>query len=66
MTLIDVSEMERMLLVDRVDQRFMVHYGASVNQLSLRLAVLLGLDAPTPTSNPFRPDAFVRAFLPGA
>ena len=63
MTLIDVSEMERMLLVDRVGQRFMAHYGSSVNQLSLRLAVLLGLDAPTPTSNPFRPDVFVRAFL---
>ena len=63
MTLIDVSEMERMLLVDRVGQRFMAHYGASVNQLSLRLAALLGLDAPTPTSNPFRPDVFVRAFL---
>ncbi len=63
LTLIDVSEVERMLLVDRVAQRFTTHYGASVSLLTQRLGVLLGLDTLTQTSNPFRPDVFVRAFL---
>lgn len=63
LTLIDLSEVERMLLVDRVAQRFTAHYGASVSLLTQRLAVLLGLDTLTQTSNPFRPDVFVRAFL---
>lgn len=63
LSLIDLSEVERMLLVDRVAQRFAAPYGASVSLLTQRLAVLLGLDKPTQTSNPFRPDVFVRAFL---
>lgn len=63
LALIDVSEMERILLVDRVAQRFAAHYGAGVNLLTLRLGVLLGLEAPTAASNPFRPEVFVRAFL---
>lgn len=60
LSLVDLNEVERMLLVDRVAQRFAGPYGASVGELSQRLGALLDLDKP---SNPFRPEVFVRAFL---
>ena len=63
LSLIDVCEVERILLVDRVAQRFTAHYDASVSVLTQRLGVLLGLDVAAPSSNPFRPEVFVRAFL---
>lgn len=63
LTLLDLNEMERMLLVDRVAQRFAGPYAASVSLLTQRLGALLGLDKPTQASNPFRPELFVRAFL---
>ncbi|MDO8448512.1 MAG: DUF1631 domain-containing protein [Rhodoferax sp.] len=63
LSLIDVCEVERILLLDRVAQRFTAHYDASVSPLTLRLGALLGQDAPSLLSNPFRPEVFVRAFL---
>lgn len=63
LSLIDVCEVERILLLDRVAQRFTAHYDANVSPLTLRLGVLLGLDAPSLSCNPFRPEVFVRAFL---
>lgn len=63
LSLIDVGEVERILLLDRVAQRFTAHYDASVSPLTLRLGVLLGLEAPSLSSNPFRPEVFVRSFL---
>lgn len=63
MSLIDVCEVDRILLLDRVSQRFSAHYDASLCPLTQRLGVLLGLDAPSLSSNPFRPEVFVRAFL---
>lgn len=63
LSLIDVCEVERILLLDRVAQRFTAHYDASVSPLTLRLGVLLGMDAPALSSNPFRPEVFVRSFL---
>lgn len=63
LSLIDVCEVERILLLDRVAQRFTAHYDASVSPLTLRLGALLGQDTPSLLSNPFRPEVFVRAFL---
>jgi len=63
LSLIDVCEVERILLLDRVAQRFTAHYDASLAPLTQRLGVLLGIETPTLSSNPFRPEVFVRAFL---
>jgi len=63
LSLIDVCEVDRILLLDRVSQRFSAHYDASLSPLTQRLGVLLGLDAPNLSNNPFRPEVFVRAFL---
>ena len=63
LSLIDVCEVERILLLDRVAQRFTAHYDTSVSALTQRLGVLLGRDVAALSSNPFRPEVFVRAFL---
>lgn len=63
LSLIDVCEVERILLLDRVAQRFTAHYDASVSPLTQRLGVLLGLEAPSLSNNPFRPEVLVRSFL---
>ncbi len=63
LSLIDMQEVERILLLDRVAQRFTGHYEANVSPLALRLGVLLGLETPFLSSNPFRPEVFVRAFM---
>ena len=60
-SLVDLGEVERILLIDRVTQRFNARYGISVGALTLRLGALLGSDATT--HNPFRPEVLVRAFL---
>lgn len=60
-SLVDLGEVERILLIDRVTQRFNARYGVSVGALTLRLGALLGSDAAS--NNPFRPEVLVRAFL---
>ncbi len=65
LSLIDMCEVERILLLDRVAQRFGARYEADVADLSLRLAALLGPDASSASCNPFRPEVFVRAILTG-
>jgi hypothetical protein len=61
LTLVDLGAVERVLLIDRVTQRFNARYGISVGALTLRLGTLLAGDALA--NNPFRPEVFVRAFL---
>lgn len=61
LTLVDLDAVERILLVDRVTQRFNARYGVSVGALTLRLGTLLAGDALS--NNPFRPEVWVRAFL---
>ena len=60
-SLVDLGEVERILLIDRVTQRFNARYGVSVGALTLRLGTLLGSDASA--NNPFRPEVIVRAFM---
>lgn len=63
LSLIDLREVERILLLDRAAQRFSAHYDASLAPLTQRLGVLLGLETLTLSNNPFRPEVFVRSFL---
>jgi hypothetical protein len=63
LSLIDVSEVDRILLLDRVSQRFNTHYDASLLPLTQRIGALLGQEAQSVASNPFRPQVFVRAFM---
>jgi len=62
-TLIETSEFDRRILLDRVAQQFTAHYEASLTPLTERLSALLGLDAVLLSRNPFRPEVFVHAFM---
>ncbi len=63
LSLIDMNEVERILLLDRVTERFNIHFEPSLTSLTNRLSALLNLNAPSLSRNPFRPEVFVRAFL---
>ncbi|PIZ23125.1 MAG: hypothetical protein CO065_07025 [Comamonadaceae bacterium CG_4_9_14_0_8_um_filter_57_21] len=63
LSLIDMNEVDRILLLDRVTQRFNAHFEPSLTPLTKRLSALLDLNAPNLSRNPFRPEIFVRAFL---
>ena len=62
MALLDVDEIERHLLVDRVAQRFNVRYDAKLVPLTQSLGVLLRIPDISLADNPFRPATLVRAF----
>ncbi len=63
LSMIDLSEVERILLLDRVAQRFNIHYETGLDALVSRLKVLFGSDSLATQYNPFRPLVFVRAFM---
>jgi hypothetical protein len=63
LSLIDLGEVERVMLVDRIAQRFTPHYEAGISSLGLRLTALLGRDSLPTSENPFRPQVFLRAFM---
>ncbi len=65
LTLIDASEMDRILSIDVVTQRFNSHYEASLGALNQRLGMLLAGEVGGTTVNPFRPEVFVRALMLG-
>ena len=62
MALLDVDEVERHLLVDRVAQRFNARYDAKLRPLTQCLGALLHVPDATLADNPFRPATLVRAF----
>ncbi len=62
MALLDVDEVERHLLVDRVSQRFNVRYDANLKPLTQSLGVLFRIQDMSLADNPFRPATLVRAF----
>lgn len=62
MALLDVDEVERHLLVDRVAQRFNQHYEARLMPLTQCVGVLLRIHDVSLADNPFRPATMVRAF----
>ena len=63
MALLDVDEIERHLLVDRVAQRFNTRYEPQLQPLTQSLAALLRQDEFSLADNPFRPASLVRAFV---
>ena len=63
MALLDVDEIERHLLVDRVAQRFNNKYDTPVKALTVCLSALFRQDEFALADNPFRPASLIRAFL---
>lgn len=63
LSLIDVDEVHRILLLDRICQRFNTRYDPGLEPLNLRLGVLRGVENTSLADNPFRPLVFARAFM---
>jgi hypothetical protein len=63
LSLIDVDEVHRILLLDRVAQQFNNHYEPTLTPLTQKLGALFGLESPSLSTNPFRPEILLRAFL---
>ena len=63
LTLIDIGDVERILLLDRVAQRFCIRYEAGLAPLSQRLCLLFGKEAMSGADNPFHPLVLLRAFV---
>lgn len=63
LSLIDVGEVERVLLLDRVAQRFGARYEAVLEPLTQRLSVLFGRETTSIHDNPFQPVVLLRAFV---
>jgi hypothetical protein len=63
LSLIGMNEVDQILLLDRVTERFNTHFDPSLTPLTNRLSALLNLNAPSLSRNPFRPEVFIRSFL---
>lgn len=62
MALLDVDEIERHLLVDRVSQRFNAAYDAALKPMTTAMGVLLHHEQLPLSDNPFRPATIIKAF----
>lgn len=62
LSLLDVGEVERVLLLDRIAQRFGARYESTLEPLTQRLSVLFGRDSSSLHDNPFQPLVLLRAF----
>jgi hypothetical protein len=62
MALLDVDEIERHLLVDRVSQLFNARYDALLKPLTQSMGALLRQDHFSLSDNPFRPTTLIRAY----
>jgi len=62
MALLDVDEIERHLLVDRVAQRFNTTYDAVLKPLTQSMGVMLRQEEFALSDNPFRPATLVRCY----
>jgi hypothetical protein len=63
LSLIDVGEVERVLLLDRVAQRFGARYESTLEPLTRRLSVMFGRESTSIHDNPFQPLVLLRAFV---
>ena len=63
LSLIDIDDVERILLLDRVAQRFCQRYESGLESLSQRLMQLLGKETLSGADNPFHPLVLLRAFV---
>lgn len=62
LSLVDMAEVDRIMLLERVASRFNLHHETQLNALTQRLGALLQAATPSLARNPFRPEVFVRAF----
>lgn len=62
LSLLDVDEVERVLLIDRIAQRFTSRFESQLEPLTQRLSVLFGRERQSLHDNPFQPAVFLRAF----
>lgn len=62
LSLLDVGEVERVLLLDRIAQRFSTRYDAVLEPLTQRLSMLFGHDKTSVHDNPFQPMVLLKAF----
>ena len=62
LSLIDMDEVDRILLLDRIAHRFNTYFEPSLVPLTRRLSVLLNQPPTSLSGNPFRPEVFVRSF----
>ncbi len=65
LTLIDAAEMDQLLSLDQVAQRFNSHYEAALQTLNQLLGTLLSGEVMPLSANPFRPEILVRALMLG-
>ena len=63
LSLIDIDDVERLLLLDRVAQRFCQRYESGLDSLCQRLTQLLGKESMSGADNPFHPLVLLRAFV---
>ncbi|NBW49930.1 MAG: DUF1631 domain-containing protein [Betaproteobacteria bacterium] len=65
LSLIDVDEVHRILLLDRVAQRFNNRFEPLLTALSTKLAALVGNETVSLSENPFRPLVLLKGFMLG-
>nr|WP_315465003.1 DUF1631 family protein [uncultured Rhodoferax sp.] len=65
LSLIDVDEVHRILLLDRVAQRFNYRFETLLTPLSTQLAALMGNETVSLSQNPFRPVVLLKGFMLG-
>ena len=63
LSLIDLDEVHRILLLDRVAERFNTHYERGLISLTQKLGALFDQQNLSLSSNPFRPSALLAAFM---
>ena len=63
LSLIDIGDVERILLLDRVAQRFYNRFEAGLGPLSQRLCFLFGKETMSGADNPFHPLVLLRSFV---
>jgi hypothetical protein len=63
LTLVDLKESERAVLLDRAARPFNNEYEDLLAPLTHRISILVGHEEPHLSHNPFRPEIFLRALL---
>ena len=63
LSLIEVGDVERILTLDRIAQRFSARYEPKLEPLTQRVGALLGKESPSGADNPFHPLVLLRAFV---
>jgi Protein of unknown function (DUF1631) len=65
LSLLDFSEMDRKVLLDRVSRPLNQQFDESLAPLTARCGIVFSIEEPEIGNNPFRPENFVRALMLG-